>query len=200
MKPQSAGGKVMAIRQRKAALVRYYKDPNFCKNCETMIKVREKEKVPTTRRRKFCTRSCGASYNNKFRKREKILKLCSGCKAPISRKATKCVKCHGNSLVSVDALTKGELIARSKYWVQYRAVVAKNARRVYKNSGEKYACDLCGYDIHVEIGHIKDVKDFPESATVGEINNIKNLVPLCPNHHWEFDHDLLQINGLRRSE
>lgn len=195
MKPQSAGGKVMAIRQRKAAIAKYYANPNFCKRCETMIQIRENEKVSETRKRKFCTRSCGASYNNKFRVRtKKAPRICS-CGAPISRTATKCIKCHGKSLESVYAMTKGELVSRSKYWIQYRAVVAKHARKVYKNSGRKYECQICGYDAHVDIGHIKDVKDFPDSATVREINDVNNLAPLCPNHHWEFDHGLLTINS-----
>lgn len=196
MKPQSAGGKIMAIRQRKAALDRYYKDPNFCKNCKNMIKVRENEKVPNVLKRQFCTRSCWISCSNKFRERKKAPpKLCFECKIPISQEATRCVKCNIKSRTTVCSLAKGELIARSKYWTQYRAVIGKDARRVYKSSGRKYECKICGYNAHVDIGHIKDVKDFPDSATVGEMNNINNLVPLCPNHHWEFDHGLLKING-----
>jgi hypothetical protein len=25
------------------------------------------------------------------------------------------------------------------------------------------------------------------------VNSLDNLVGLCPNHHWEFDHGLLQL-------
>jgi predicted restriction endonuclease len=39
----------------------------------------------------------------------------------------------------------------------------------------------------VEICHRTDVKDFPDETLISEINNINNLVALCPNHHKEFD-------------
>ena len=29
---------------------------------------------------------------------------------------------------------------------------------------------------------------------ISEINNIDNLIALCPNHHWEFDHSQLNIS------
>lgn len=196
MKPQSAGGKVMAKRQRTEALSNYYKNPNFCKSCDKMINVRENERVSDAKNRKFCTRSCGASYTNKLRKRKKAPTKQCLCGSPISRRAAKCMKCHGENMASVYALTKGELMAKSKYWIQYRTVIGKDARKVYKNSGREYVCKICGYDTHVDIGHIKDVKDFPDSATVREINNVNNLVPLCPNHHWEFDHGLLKIAAM----
>jgi len=32
------------------------------------------------------------------------------------------------------------------------------------------------------------VADFPDDALILEINDIKNLVALCPTHHWEFGH------------
>jgi len=37
------------------------------------------------------------------------------------------------------------------------------------------------------------VSDFPDAALIAEINDIANLVALCPNHHWEFDHGVLTL-------
>lgn len=34
---------------------------------------------------------------------------------------------------------------------------------------------------------------FDDEALVKEINDIENLVPLCPNHHWEFDNKILKL-------
>jgi predicted restriction endonuclease len=31
------------------------------------------------------------------------------------------------------------------------------------------------------------------------VNAESNLVPLCPNHHWEFDHGLIPIERIALS-
>ena len=49
------------------------------------------------------------------------------------------------------------------------------------------------YNKHIEIAHKKAVSDFDDSATIAEINDINNLIALCPNCHWEFDNGLLKL-------
>lgn len=90
-------------------------------------------------------------------------------------------------------LTKKELYDRSKNWQRARSAISKNARNVFENSGQEYKCAVCGYDKHIEVAHIKAVSDFDNDALICEINNINNLIPLCPNHHWEFDNHILQL-------
>lgn len=51
------------------------------------------------------------------------------------------------------------------------------------------------YTNYCEVCHIKPVNGFSDESLVSEINDINNLVALCPNHHWEFDHGLLQLMG-----
>jgi hypothetical protein len=64
-----------------------------------------------------------------------------------------------------------------------------HARRVAKNSGLlDSGCRQCPYKRHVEIAHKKPIRDFPETAMLSEVNHIDNLLPLCPNCHWEYDH------------
>ncbi len=58
-------------------------------------------------------------------------------------------------------------------------------------------CANCNYDKHVELCHIKAIKDFPQTATLKEVNCKENLIQLCPNCHWEFDNGLLDISHLR---
>lgn len=48
-------------------------------------------------------------------------------------------------------------------------------------------CRHCGYDKHVELAHIKPISEYSIDATLGEINSEENIIPLCPNCHWEFD-------------
>ena len=53
---------------------------------------------------------------------------------------------------------------------------------------------VCGYDKTYEVAHIKAVSEFSDDALISEINDINNLIALCPNHHWEFDHLQLDIS------
>lgn len=48
-------------------------------------------------------------------------------------------------------------------------------------------CSKCGYDKHVEICHIKPIHTFSEDTLLTEINDVSNLIALCPNCHWELD-------------
>lgn len=70
------------------------------------------------------------------------------------------------------------------------------ARDWYAKSSVRRACLNCGYDKHIEICHIKPVSDFPGSATIFEVNNPENILTLCPNCHWEFDHQMLSIESI----
>lgn len=54
-------------------------------------------------------------------------------------------------------------------------------------------CCICGYNLHVEVAHVKGVSEFDDSAEIGEINCTTNLVYLCPNHHWEYDNGHLEL-------
>ena len=69
-----------------------------------------------------------------------------------------------------------------------RVRIATTARARYDRP---MACVICGYNKAVDVCHIKDIKDFPNYATVLEINSQSNLIALCKNHHWELDHDML---------
>ena len=92
---------------------------------------------------------------------------------------------------SVSNLSKGEVFGRYKKYYVGRNMIRKHAGIVYKNSKRKYKCVICGYTNHIDIAHIKSVSEFSNNALLTEINNIDNLVALCPNHHWEYDHGLI---------
>jgi hypothetical protein len=46
--------------------------------------------------------------------------------------------------------------------------------------------------IAVGIPHIKAISSFPLTAKLKEINAATNVLGLCPNCHWEYDHGLLK--------
>lgn len=96
--------------------------------------------------------------------------------------------------------TKGDLFKDRKNWQSARSDIRKQADRVFEKSGIEYKCWLCGYDKHIEIAHIKAVSDFDDSSLISEINDIHNLIPLCPNHHWEFDHNCLSEENIKKIE
>lgn len=89
--------------------------------------------------------------------------------------------------------TKGELFNNRKNWQSARSAIQKNARDVFKSKNKELECLICGYDKHVEIAHIKPVSEFDDNSIISEINDINNLIALCPNHHWEYDNGFLKI-------
>ena len=89
------------------------------------------------------------------------------------------------------SMTKGELFANRKNWQSARTAIRKLADSTYKNSNKPRKCAVCGYNKHIEIAHIKGVSEFGDENLISEINDINNLVALCPNHHWEFDSGML---------
>ena len=91
--------------------------------------------------------------------------------------------------------TKGELFKDRKTWQSARGAIRKIAWKTYMDNNPNPTCVICGYDKHVEVAHIQPVAEFDDSATVKEINSIDNLIGLCPNHHWEYDHGLLKLEN-----
>lgn len=88
---------------------------------------------------------------------------------------------------SILNLTKKELFDRRSNWQNARSTIQKYARITYQNSDKPKKCIICGYDKHYEVAHIVAVSDFDDDTLISEINDINNLIALCPNHHWEYD-------------
>jgi hypothetical protein len=178
-KISSAGGKATAIILRKKAIDEYYINPNICKNCGNVIVVKEKEKVSNVRKRSFCCSSCSASFNNKVITRTKKEKTNHNKEEKVFR---------------ISDLTKDELFKRYKNYQTARSIICKNSRKIFFNSNKEKRCIECGYQTKIDIAHIKSVSSFPMDAKISEINDIDNLVALCPNHHGEYDGGHIKIN------
>lgn len=98
------------------------------------------------------------------------------------------------SLKPVLDVTKGELFSKRSNWQSARSNIQRIARKTYFENNPYPCCTVCGYNKQIEVAHIKAVSEFEDSATISEINDINNLVALCPNHHWEFDNGYLRYN------
>lgn len=54
-------------------------------------------------------------------------------------------------------------------------------------------CKLCDFTF-TQVCHIKSIWSFPLNTTVAEINNLNNLIRLCPNHHYLLDNNFLAFD------
>lgn len=190
---RSAASKVRGEKTRQAAIEGYFKNPNICKNCQQPIPLSKGlSVVSTARAKKFCNHTCAAKYNNlgansPNRLRAKPPKLCDMCDQRIERKSTRCMPCR--------SIASKERIENSSRIGVVRTVLSEHARSVLFRDGI-IPCVMCGYTFVVEAAHLKAVKDFPRNAIIKEVNDRSNLVPLCPNHHLEFDRGKLSLTDL----
>lgn len=137
----------------------------------------------------FCSRSCSAKTTNKIPKRKKKISHCKSCgKITGFFRRKFCNDCNPMNK-DWNSITYGEAKGKRKY--QKNSRIRNLARNIYKVSSKPQCCIVCGYDNHFEVCHIRSISSFPDTATISEINNIDNLIALCPNHHWEFDHSNL---------
>jgi rRNA maturation protein Nop10 len=139
---------------------------------------------------RFCSRSCAAQYNNRLHpKRQKRRYYCAGCGTEVAYKRKYCKNCYPFGLKDYLGVTIAEIQSKAPF--QANARIRQLARRVYRDSDKPKQCSVCGYSKHFEICHIKAIKDWPTDTPIAVINSLNNLVALCPNCHWEFDHGLL---------
>lgn len=209
---QKHGGQLTSILMKKRAQEKYDKNPIICLNCLKIIPLngRRPSKV---KKRKFCSTHCSAVFNNKkYPKREASpynknpTSLCKICGALIYlKKRTKntflnrkvcdsCLKPQDDYywLPDIGSKTKKEIFLKYKNWQSARSIILKHAIGIYLLSGRPKQCAVCKYEKKVQISHVRSVSGFSDDTIIALINDINNLVPLCPTHHWEFDHQCLE--------
>ncbi len=147
---------------------------------------------PTRYNQKYCTVSC-RNYGKVRAWRNKQGHRCA-CGQYILPESSKCKKCSVEAIILFTKdLTLGDyqnlpsVKGRHPSWKNSHV---RSFARVWNKSLDKQ-CRSCGYNKHVEMAHRKPIKDFLPTATLGEINSIDNIIPLCPNCHWEFDNGIL---------
>ena len=154
----------------------------------------------------FCNRSCSATYNNKITKLKHGLNIvkeyeCSQCNKVfksddgIINKHTTCsTVCWQEAEMKTKTIKDTIRIGTNRY-----NLIRQNARSYSKYIYPRH-CMLCSYDKHIEVCHVKDIKDFDVNLSMYEVNNKYNLIHLCPNCHWEFDHDLINISIITEAQ
>ena len=156
-----------------------------CKNCNKKFKKKPSEISRSPNH--YCSRSCAATSNNKNPNRniKQKTKSCKICGELIYSSRQKCPSCI-EKFMPPDYTLK-EAIYEQHHKSSAFALVRSRARTVAKQLGLN-KCSICGYDKHVEIAHVKPISSFSLSTKLSTINSKNNILALCPNCHWEFDH------------
>lgn len=160
-----------------------------CSNCGKEIHI-----VPSQDRgNNFCSSSCAAIFNNKKAPKRKKEGECKDCGVPIRASRSYCTNCLTERMHTLEKRTLREIVEREigKKASTYSSIRCA-ARRILKNT-HPMICAVCGYTKHVEAVHKRPIGDFPMDTLVSEINDHSNLIWLCRNHHWEFDHCGLEL-------
>lgn len=169
----------------------YILNPNKCKECQKVLELGNL-KLSDIKRRKFCSHSCAASFNNRgICRNEKKIKLCE-CGNVKTGKAKKCIECIKNNLGNK---TLQEIIGGRKYTVTLLHQIRSMARKILNQEKVKQ-CNLCNHNEFkdvLEVCHIKGIMKFSLDTKIKEINHIDNLIWLCPSHHRLFDKDLIKM-------
>jgi hypothetical protein len=144
----------------------------------------------------FCCPSC-ANKNRKYRTH--LVKNCETCGTSFTYKERVCPTCKEKrkqdrenkkytTLAELAEFYQKTGVHRSWWYSEIRHYA------LLWNKDKRTCCAACGYTNHVELCHVKSIAEFPMTATLAEINARENIVGLCPNHHWELDHDLLTLD------
>lgn len=150
---------------------------------------------------RFCTRSCAAVFNNSTGRTgrpvaKRIDWRCARCNGPAPPERSTCntcvthIKANDGSYVDPAVITKGQLVTKDTQ--KYRRI-RDYARRYARPAGVLESCCICGYTLHVECAHIVPIQSYGDDTLIAVINHPSNLCGLCPNHHWEYDNGLLDV-------
>ena len=175
-----------------------------CENCQVSFQKAENQIKRTAHN--FCSCSCSVSFNRRgkpsnnsatprtcllckktffARKPHRSTKFCPNC---MNGKATR-IEYH-KSLTLAYIRSQTHLKGHHPSWI-YAQV--RQFNRIWNKSLIAAGCKICGYRLHVELCHLRALSEFPLTATLGEVNHSSNVVPLCRNHHWEFDNGFISL-------
>ena len=190
----------MVERQKKKDY--FATNPFRCLHCDGVLKIPDGLSMKRAETRKYCDISCAArhqppkKYHHKSFKGQPREENCRRCgKKNENRSPFFCNPACGSYGLNLPlTTTKGELFQGDRSWQTSRNIITRHARGLFRLSNPSLKCAACPYTNHIEVAHIRPVADFPETSTIAEINDPANLIGLCPNHHWEFDNGLWNLN------
>lgn len=184
----------------------WYKNNSYvrveCKECGKEYEILKGEFNKNKNKNFFCSHSCSATHNNKIRKR--ITKYegkygydkCPKCNKEKWNTSKLCKKCSDEEKSQIGEKVLGDFVSGHKYLTSRCLTIRKNARKILLNSGREKVCEFCknhDFDDILEVHHIKGVLTFNENDKIKVINDINNLIWLCPNHHAMLEKGLIEL-------
>lgn len=131
----------------------------------------------------------GKHTGRKYRQAPTVCK----CGAKKSYDSEQCQTCYNKERLQKQlqrTLKDIQLIGNARVkWSSLRKV----AHTVLEYAKRPKCCVVCGFDVSVDLCHIKPIHSFSEDALVAEVNSEENLIYLCPNHHRMLDRGLLEL-------
>lgn len=128
-------------------------------------------------------------YMREYRKsKEKSCPICQ--EHMILQESKACINCTRSTRIKSNKWTVADATYVNHHKSSAFALIRSRARTSVKEELKNPSCESCGYSKHVEVCHIKGIADFPEDTPIYVVNNRSNLKLLCPNCHWELDHNL----------
>ena len=160
----------------------------ICEECEI-------EFVTPYERQRFCNRSCSNKGVHRRTKKE-VICFYAECSNVVDYYTHKfCRECkdlgrhrHKQFNGRLPSETTLEEYCPRKGANAYDSVRANARTSVKQEIADGASCAHCSYSKHVEVCHIKPIALYDRSTTIDVINARENLILLCPNCHWEFDH------------
>lgn len=195
-----ADSRVPAGAQRRKSIASYYRQPNHCLRCSNVIHIVGAERPSSARKRKFCSRSCAASYNNSVAIKRPRRRTCLVCNEAIlsGRKycSEKCRTVH-NSFRPPTRFNPVKAVIEWRQRLKLRAIQ-------YKGGG----CQVCGYNRCVRaltFHHLLPAqKDFNVSGSTRAWRVVKaeldKCILLCSNCHAEAHDGMLDVCKLAESD
>lgn len=173
-----------------------------CATCHTPLNKTKSAMEASKSGLTFCSSSCSIVHWNSDEniKRRRPEGKCFKCSAIIRKNRKYCKNCghgYGPGKSIVGSMTIQDLC--DKYYNSpylKSAAIRSHSRRFYAQSSLPKKCIVCGYDKFYEVSHFIPIKAFSASTKIDVVNALSNLVALCPNCHWELDHNMINKEEL----
>lgn len=158
--------------------------------------------------RHYCSRSCAAKKNNVGKQRNPpVGRVCNKCSSSYIRVRGRssenlCEACYIEyknrsqaymNCTLADYQSMPSVAGKHPSWINSHV---RSFARSWNSHLTKIPCQKCGYSKHVELCHIIPISQWPKTARLGDVNHQDNLLALCRNHHWEFDHKHLALSDI----
>jgi hypothetical protein len=144
---------------------------------------------------------CRLCYINKMNSL-KIIHKCSKCNVEISKssKHSRCINCYRDDIRN-NLIQKDETIGQFKYKnsknPNHFVKIRQHARRIAEIHGLlDNGCSICSFPF-VDVCHIKPIKEWEDDSLMSDVNDTENLIILCKNCHWLFDHGYNSIELIK---